>query len=159
MPGQPEGKKKIWNSVTILNWFAFSTHKIDLMGKIIYFTFEKNQTQKISDQILEENWGIFSQAQKPLDFNSKVQKIDKVVKDKCPFDAHCPMGNARATKFLKGHCPTLPMPLFFLMGIAQICLYPNIFLNLFNQTQLTKSKYFFRLLPNLNGINCFKEMF
>ena len=76
----PEGKKKIWNSVTILNWFAFSTHKIDLMGKIIYFTLKKNQTQKISDEILEENWDIFSQAQKPLDFNSKLQKLDKVVK-------------------------------------------------------------------------------
>ena len=126
MPGQPEGKKKIWNSVTILNWFAFSTHKIDLMGKIIYFTFKNNQTQKISDQILEENWGIFSQAQKPLDFNIKVQKLDKVVKDICPFNAHCPMGNARATKFLKGHCPTLPMPLFFLIGIAQVCPCPKI---------------------------------
>ena len=36
------------------------------------------------------------------------------------------MGNARATKFLKGHCPTLPMPLFFLMGIAQVCPCPKI---------------------------------
>ena len=36
------------------------------------------------------------------------------------------MGNAHATKFLNGHCPTLPMPPFFLMGIAQVCPCPKI---------------------------------
>ena len=36
------------------------------------------------------------------------QKIDKVVLDKCPFN--CPIGNARNTRFLNGHCPPLPVP-------------------------------------------------
>ena len=31
------------------------------------------------------------------------QKIDKVIMEKCPF-------NARATIFLNGHCPSLPVP-------------------------------------------------
>ena len=123
----PEGKKKIWNSVKILNWFAFSTHKIDLMGKIIYFTFEKkSNTKNIRSNIRRKLRHFFTGTEKPLDFNSKLQKIDKVVKDKCPFNAHCPMGNARATKFLKGHCPILPMPPFFLMGIARVCPCPKI---------------------------------
>ena len=54
------------------------------------------------------------------------QRTDKFALDKCPFNAHCPMGNARATKFLKGHCPILPMPPFFLMGIARVCPCPKI---------------------------------
>ena len=36
------------------------------------------------------------------------------------------MGNARATKFLNGHCPPLPVPSFFLMGIAHVCPCPKI---------------------------------
>ena len=36
------------------------------------------------------------------------------------------MGNAHATKFLNGHCPTLPMPPLFLMGITQVCPCPKI---------------------------------
>ena len=54
------------------------------------------------------------------------QRIDKVALDKCPFNAHCPMGNARDTKFLNGHCPPLPVPSFFLMGIAHVCPCPKI---------------------------------
>ena len=97
------------------------------MGKIIYFTFEKkSNTKNIRSNIRRKLRHFFTGTEKPLDFNSKLQKIDKVVKDKCPFNAHCPMGNARATKFLKGHCPTLPMPPFFLMGIARVCPCPKI---------------------------------
>ena len=85
MPGQPEGKNKNWNSVAILNWFAFSTHKIDLMGKIIYFTFEKkSNTKNIRSNIRRKLRHFFTGTEKPLDFNSKLQKIDKVVKD-----THC----------------------------------------------------------------------
>ena len=36
------------------------------------------------------------------------------------------MGNARDTKFLNGHCPPLPVPSFFLMGIAHVCPCPKI---------------------------------
>ena len=54
------------------------------------------------------------------------QRIDKVALNKCPFNAHCPMGNARDTKFLNGHCLPLPMPSFFLMGIAHVCPCPKI---------------------------------
>ena len=54
------------------------------------------------------------------------QKIEKVVLEKCPFNAHCPMGNARATKFLNGHCPPLPVPPFFLMGIARVRPCPKV---------------------------------
>ena len=54
------------------------------------------------------------------------QKIDKIVLEKCPFNAHCPMGNAHATKFLNGHCPPLPVPPFFLMGIARVRPCPKI---------------------------------
>ena len=46
MPGQPEGKKKNWNSVAILNWFALSTHKIDLMGKLYTLFSLKNKHKK-----------------------------------------------------------------------------------------------------------------
>ena len=121
--GQKENLKLCYNFELVC--FFNSQNRFDGKNYLLYFR-EKNQTQKISDQILEENWGIFSQAQKPLDFNSKVQKVDKVVIDKCPFNAHCPMGNAHATKFLNGHCPTLPMPPFFLMGIARVCPCPKI---------------------------------
>ena len=57
---------------------------------------------------------------------SNYQRTDKFALDKCPFNAHCPMGNARATKFLNGHCPHLPVPSFFLMGIAHVCPCPKI---------------------------------
>ena len=49
--GQEENLKLCYN----FELFFFSTHKIDLMGKIIYFTSVKNQTQNISNQILEKN--------------------------------------------------------------------------------------------------------
>ena len=121
--GQEENLKLSYNFELVC--FFNSQNRFDGKNYLLYFQ-KKSNTKNIRSNIRRKLRHFFTGTEKPLDFNSKLQKIDKVVKDKCPFNAHCPMGNARATKFLKGHCPTLPMPPFFLMGIARVCPCPKI---------------------------------